>query len=348
MSSPLFTYYDAFRLFAAEDKQYELTFPTKGQVPANVAYSVRTADLAAVTARFYGQHPDAPPITGANNIGFEVPVGLSFYTPAKPGSQRIEYFTPGKWRLAVSTARDSSRTQEMALAAGGTYQVEWNRAVLSPGFTGRTSSELGVDHPWAFRRNGLMPIEVPFYTDAAGHTVTPDTETGTADGTISLYNGDQLIGTQNSPGKGIFWVGQHDSEFRLVAEANRDQQWWPLSTKVTSEWAFSAPFRQGPFDVALPLLTVRAEPPVDLGNKSPGGPVEIPLTVTRQDGPATVSGLSLEYSVDDGATWQQAPITAGKAAVTNPAGGYVSLRTKATDTEGNGVTTTVIRAYQTT
>lgn len=347
VSSPLFTYYDAFRLMAADGKQYELAFPTKGRVAVNVAYSVRTADLAAVTERFYGQHPDAPPIAGTGNIDFDVPVGLPFYAPVPPGSQRVVYFTPGKWRLAVITARDSARAGEMALAAGGTYQVEWNRAVLSPGFAGRTSSELGADHPWAFRRSTLMSVEVPFYTDAAGHTVVPDTETGTATGTTSLYTGDRLIGTQHSPGRGVFWVGQGDSEFRLVVEADRDQRWWPLSTKVTSEWAFSARFRQGPFDTPLPLLAVRAGPPVDLGNKSPSGPVEIPLSVTRQDGPATVTDLTLEYSVDDGTTWQQATVADGKAAVTNPADGFVSLRTKATDTDGNTVTTTVIRAYQT-
>jgi subtilisin family serine protease len=348
VTSPLFTYFDAYRLETADDRRFELAFPVKGRIPANLGYSVRAPDLAAVTARYYGQTEEAPPIIGASNIDFDVPVGTSFFTPVTPSSQRVEYFTPGTWQLSVSTARDSGRRQDMTLAAGGSYQAEWNRAVLSPGFTGTTGSELGENHPWAFRRSTLMSVSVPFYTDAAGHAVTSDTEAeGTTTGTTSLYSGDRLIGTHNLPGRGIFWVGQGDRRFRLVAEANRDQPWWPLSTKVSSEWTFEAGFRQGPFDTALPLLTVRAEPPVDLGNKSPGGPVEIPLTVTRQDGQATVTDLALEYSVDDGATWQHATVTAGKAAVVNPADGFVSLRAKATDTDGNTVTTTVIRAYQT-
>ncbi|MET0235537.1 MAG: hypothetical protein ABW224_12910, partial [Kibdelosporangium sp.] len=344
MTSPRFTYFDAYRL-ENEDRRLELAFPVKGRIPATTAYSVRTADLAAVTTRYYGHHPEAPPIVGATNTGFDVPVGTSFFTPVTPSSQRVEYFTPGTWTLSVAAARDSSRRQNMTLAAGGSYQVEWNRAVLSPGFTGTTESELGEHHPWALRRSSLVSVSVPLYTDAAGHTAAPDIELGTATGMTSLYSGDRLIGTQHLPGRGIFVVGQNDSQFRLVAEATRDQPWWPLSTKISSEWTFEAGFRQGPFDTPLPLLTVRAEPPVDLANRSPAGPVDIPLTVLRQDGPATVASLVAEYSTDDGTTWQQATITAGKAAVTNPAGGFVSLRTKATDTDGNTVATTVIRAY---
>jgi hypothetical protein len=102
----------------------------------------------------------------------------------------------------------------------------------------------------------------------------------------------------------------------------------------------------------LPLLTFRAKPPVDLGNRSPAGPVTIPLTVTRQDGQATASSAELEFSTDDGATWQRATVSRDaarwKADVTNPVGSFVSLRVKASDFEGNTVSTTVIRAYQTT
>jgi hypothetical protein len=60
--------------------------------------------------------------------------------------------------------------------------------------------------------------------------------------------------------------------------------------------------------------------------------------------------VAVEFSTDDGATWREAPVSrAGDrwlAQVDNPAGGFVSLRTKATDTDGNTVDQTVIRAYQ--
>jgi hypothetical protein len=89
---------------------------------------------------------------------------------------------------------------------------------------------------------------------------------------------------------------------------------------------------------------------VDITNHVPSGPVTIPITVSRQDGPATISKVELEFSTDDGATWQPTTATRDgdhwKAEVNNPSGGYVSLHTKATDTDGNTVDQKVIRAYQ--
>jgi hypothetical protein len=130
----------------------------------------------------------------------------------------------------------------------------------------------------------------------------------------------------------------------------RDQPWWPLSTTVSAEWTFQSRFKQGPFNVPLPLLSVRAEPPVDITNQAPSGQVTIPLTVSRQDGPATISNVALEFSTDDGTTWRQATTSrAGdrwQAQIDDPADGFVSLRTRASDTEGNTIAVTVIRAYQ--
>jgi hypothetical protein len=57
----------------------------------------------------------------------------------------------------------------------------------------------------------------------------------------------------------------------------------------------------------------------------------------------------VEYSFDDGATWQPAPVTrdGDRWKVNLPGGtGFASLRTTATDTSGNAVTETVIRAYR--
>jgi hypothetical protein len=188
---------------------------------------------------------------------------------------------------------------------------------------------------------------VPFYADAAGHAAGLDVDT--VSGSTSLYRDGQLLGSQNLAGKGTFWVGQNEAEYRLVTEATRNEPWWPLSTKISAEWTFRSSFRPGPFLDPLPLLAIRAEPPVNLANQSPTGPVTIPLTVTRQDGPTQITAVELEFSTDDGATWQQTTVSRSgdhwQAAVSNSTG-YVSLRTKATDTDGNAVRQTIIRAYQ--
>jgi hypothetical protein len=151
------------------------------------------------------------------------------------------------------------RVQQLALAAGSELSLSWNRAVLSPGFTGGKSDSLFGDHPWAFRRTDMMDVTVPFFTDADGHTMTPELEQTSA-GSTTIYQDGTLLGTQQLAGRGTFWVGQGKHDYRLVTDVTRDQPW--------------------------------------------------------------------QAQIDD------------------PADGFVSLRTRASDTEGNTIAVTVIRAYQ--
>jgi subtilisin family serine protease len=329
-------------------ERYELAFPSDGAIPTDVARTVRTADLAAVRTRYYGQAENTTLNISARYVTDPEQVGVTWSTPLSPGRERVEHFTPGTWNLGVHNAFDSRR-ERITLAAGSETQLSWGRAALCAGFTGGTADALFGDHPWAFRRSDMMDVTVPFFTDADGHASAPELEE-TSTGSTALYQDGKLLGTQALAGRGTFWVGQGTHDYRLVAEVARDQPWWPQSTKVSAEWTFRSGFRQGPFNVPLPLLSVRAEPPVDITNRAPSGQVVIPLTASRQDGPATISAVALEFSTDDGATWRQATVSrAGdgwRAGLDNPAGGFVSLRTKVTDTDGNTATVTVIRAYQ--
>jgi len=329
-------------------ERYELTYPSDGAIPADVARTVRTADLASVRTRYYGQPEHTTMQVTASYVTPLEPVGLTWSSPVTPGRERVEHFTPGTWTLRVHNGLDGRETQ-VTVAAGSTTQLSWDRAVLSPGFTGGTSDPLFGDHPWAFRRNDMVDVTVPFFTDADGHASAPELEE-TSSGFTTIYQDGKLLGTQQVAGRGTFWVGQNTHDYRLVTEVAREQPWWPLSTKVSAEWTFESGYRQGPFNVPLPLLSVRAEPPVDITNRVPSGQVVVPLTVSRQDGQATISTVMLEFSTDDGATWRQATVSrAGdrwRALLDNPADGFVSLRTRAADTDGNTVAMTVVRAYE--
>jgi hypothetical protein len=58
---------------------------------------------------------------------------------------------------------------------------------------------------------------------------------------------------------------------------------------------------------------------------------------------ASIPGVSF----DDGASWRRVPVVAGTAIVAHPAGaGFAALRASATDTAGNTVEQTIIRAYR--
>ena len=67
--------------------------------------------------------------------------------------------------------------------------------------------------------------------------------------------------------------------------------------------------------------------------------------------PAAVTGVTAQYSLDNGATWRQATVTGAGGAWTlafgAPAGSYVSLKVSAADAAGGKLTETVIRAFAT-
>lgn len=75
----------------------------------------------------------------------------------------------------------------------------------------------------------------------------------------------------------------------------------------------------------------------------------VPMVVEPQpDGPSgTVVDRSVEMSTDDSASWKPVQVKDGVALVPHPDGsGFVSLRARATDNNGNTVTQTITRAYR--
>jgi hypothetical protein len=125
-----------------------------------------------------------------------------------------------------------------------------------------------------------------------------------------------------------------------------------LSTSISAAWTFRSA-EAGETPVRLPLSTVRFSPRVDDNNVAPAGRAfAIPVTVERTTGSAAKANrtLTVEFSTDDGRTWQPATVRGTgdhrTAQVTNPAGaGFVSLRANATDAAGNTAAVTVLRAY---
>ncbi|WP_253885029.1 S8 family serine peptidase [Actinokineospora diospyrosa] len=329
--------------------RYELSYPATGKVPANLTYKEKTANLAAVRTAYYEGTEAEPPIASAWVEGLGGEIGTQWGLGAVAKAERTEYFTPGKWRLVVGgywgIAGDGE--ERITLERGKSYRVEWAASVLAPAFPGTISNDLGQDHPWAWRNVELIDVTVPFFTDPAGHARGADQWTGSDLGTTSLYREGKLVGTHNQPGRGVFIAGE-PGKYRLTSDIARDQPWWPTSTKVSADWSFQLP---RDIRVALPLLTVGFRPPVSLANTTPGGrEVSFPVTVARQDGVPTVSTLTVDVSYDDGATWTPTRLVrdgaAWKATVTHPASGFASLRAKATDSAGNTVDQTVIRAYR--
>ncbi|WHT21302.1 S8 family serine peptidase [Crossiella sp. CA-258035] len=329
--------------------RYELAFPATGKVPAKLDHQVRTADLAAVTNAYYGYGATEPPSVEATVDTPVGRIGAEWSSAAVASAERVEHFTPGDWELAVRSYRAESGhlLGRLRLEAGKSYRQEWNKAVNGPGFVGTTSNELGKDHPWAWAKNDKIDVIVPWWSDAAGHPREAGPGWSLDKGTTTLYDGNgQEIGRHNAPGRGVFARGVSQG-YRLVADVTRDAPWWRTSTKISATWTFPQP---NAATAPLSLLSVRYAPPVDLRNLAPGDrDFAIPVTVPRQDGPGEATSLAVDYSTDEGATWQQAKVDKTGAGwtvtVRNPAKGFVSLRAKAVD-GSRTVEQTVLKAYE--
>ncbi|MDT7796706.1 MAG: hypothetical protein QOI78_139 [Actinomycetota bacterium] len=221
--------------------------------------------------------------------------------------------------------------------------------MAGPTLRGLTVTHSGeTPRPWAWRKDRVFDMWLPVFGDGAGRPRKPESFTGDT-GSVSLWRDGVAVPAEPSgePTMATIPVPDADGAYRLTAEARRHADWWPLSTDVWVEWTFrSSSASDGN---ALPLLTARFDPVVDLRNSGPGGRLfTFPAYVERQGGGAGTK-LTVETSADDGRTWQPAAVTRmgghWTLCVRNPAKGFVSLRATASDDGGNTVWQTVLRAY---
>lgn len=338
--------------------QYQLGYVDRDG-PVATTRTVRTADLAAVPVAYHGARP-AEVYSAPTYLPGTVDALLSGGYSHQAQSRRTEYYTPGPWGLSVTgpvsgpVAWDQLAAS-VTLTRGQNPPIGWNAAVVGPSVRGSKVERDGT-RPWAKRDGDVIDVLLPMYTDGAGHPRPAGFVRGDyhgQPGVVRLYRNGTLVGEVPQAGIATFEVPKAAADYRLFAEATAaDTAEWPLSNRVSAEWTFRS--AADPRPVALSLLAVRYAPVVDLTNAAPAGrQVRIPVTVERQDGspPASVTALTVEVSTDDGATWQPpgAFVKKGDAwelTVANPGRGHVSLRARATDSAGNSVTQTVIRAYR--
>jgi hypothetical protein len=177
-------------------------------------------------------------------------------------------------------------------------------------------------------------------------------------GATLLSDEHDVIGTQVT-------VPAAGRRYRVLYEQHRAAPWIRLGTAATTEWGFASArpaVRTAPAGwicpdgdgecAVLPLLVPSYEVATDgQGRVAAGaGTVVVGFTATEGAPMSPVDQGTVSWSTDDGATWQVAPVHAlgagqFSAAVTNPAGGTVSLRVTGRDRAGNTITQTLVRAY---
>ncbi|GAA0220692.1 hypothetical protein GCM10010492_18500 [Saccharothrix mutabilis subsp. mutabilis] len=334
---------------------YHLFYPEQGALPAGKTYRVRKADLAEVKAQYRSSGADGmvgqrvyPTRNGAiHNSGMlldEVvvaPVSRTEYYSA--GNGIGWYREHGIGRMFGPDARDPeagnwSDHEPVTYQPGHSYHTTWNPAVASPRLRGTSVV------PWAVgggvRRTGdeIDARISPFATRTA-----VESWRRTASGSLTLTRNGIPVGTATNPWQARWPVTADPATYALTVTATRTAPQVQLSSAVTTTWTFtSSAATSGP----LPLLEVDYTIPLDLRNSAKANvPLPVRFTATRQAGAGTTTlrDLKAYASFDDGATWLPVRSFVPRG---GKAGGHVSLRVVATDTDGNTVDQTVLRAYR--
>ncbi|HEU4423709.1 MAG TPA: S8 family serine peptidase [Pilimelia sp.] len=329
-----------------------LTWREKGRAFAGLTKRVTMADLATVEAHHSAQGSTAGGVYLAANWADGAPVFLGHFAPARLPGQRLEYTNAhdgARWRRVLVEGDGTGPSGNVLdsplarLKPGKRYVEKRNRAVYGPGFAPPVWPDL-----WLTRAGDTMTLVPPLLNDQLNWTGG----SGFDEYRITLDLDGQRVLDEPLAGLRVV-VPPGAAAYRVGAEVTRAAP-NVLSTKVSCVWTFRSGTVAGDKPVPLPVSAVRFRPALDAQNTAPAGAAfEVPFEVQRHPGSAagTVRTLTVEVSYDDGATWQDVRVTRygqrGTAFLEHPAGaGFVSLRANATDTAGNTVSQTVIRAYR--
>ncbi len=214
----------------------------------------------------------------------------------------------------------------------------------------------GVPGMDSTREGDNLRIRVPEFVDSqAGHYGfnEGDDQAGPATTSAKLFRDGKLVSEQPYA-FGTFPAGADPATYRLEESVRRDSPEWLFGTSTQTSWTFRSARSAAP--ALLPLLQLDYAVDADSGNRLPAGRrARIGLTARFQDGMAApdVRSVKAWASYDDGKTWRTVDVKrAGKsyeATIDHPSLGatnsYVALRVQATDTAGNAVDQTVLRAY---
>lgn len=349
---------DVGGLWATPDARvtYNLGWFQPGTLTTGFTRQIRDADLARVHSTYRAQadrkqatkvwvvrDPELDISTGFG-LSFGLPLTRTEFHNTENGTEWLADFE--QWSLVKKVRRTESLLSGGVLnhEAGQSYTEDWNSAVFGPGLAGPDLA--------AFRGGDTISIGIPLFSDA---TVDRRGLSLVDSGTTTLHRDATLIGQSPGAGIGQFDVPESLGNYRLATQATRKGV-SELSTRISCVWTFTSvrppddPKGKGKGGEPLPLMVVRFAPPdLDDENEQHADSALVPFTVQRQPGvPASeLTQLTVESSTDDGQTWRAVQVTGNVAQIDHPRRArYISLRARATDSSGNTVDQTVIRAYR--
>jgi subtilisin family serine protease len=325
---------------------YTLFFPERGRMVTGYRRSVADRELAKVRADFALAQPGTAgtkrvrtglPDLGVGNFGsytrFSLPFTRIEYYNTDPGVESAGDFQEWLGEDQLSFVMESSGTR---YRVGRAYRERWNRGVFGPALPPTTFLWSGAQ-----RTGDTISLDLPRFGDGAGRPG----DSASAGRSTALFRD----GTKIADAGGEITVPPGDASYRLELRTDRGAP-FALSTKSDIAWTFRSARPGSATPVVLPLWAFRFTPELDQYNTAPANGVHaVPVQVIAQPGadPGRLVSRTVEASFDDGATWKAVRLKGGAALVAHPAGsGFVSLRAKAADSDGNKVEQTILRAYR--
>ncbi|MPZ82540.1 MAG: S8 family serine peptidase [Actinophytocola sp.] len=326
---------------------YDLLLPEAQRVPASLTYDINRRNTAEIATRYRAdtsvvgtdvRHISRPWPTFSVGFAREIPRPLTrtYYVSANDTDW---------WHIAWSNYPFDGEFHSgyTRYQPKTTLSEDWFGRVSRPGATALLDTR-------ATRTDDELELAILPFSDAGGH------HGWAAAGDVlstKLYSGSTLLAQTTAAPIGTFPVLAEPATYRLVFNGKRDNAWSRYSTETNTTWTFAS--RRGEEHPALPQVGYDLD--LDTYNQAPErstfGFTVNAGHVPGVDGPA-IRTVKAWVSFNDGATWKKVDLTAQGAGsfgatVKHPrlasTSGAVSLRVAATDTAGNSIDQTIIRAY---
>ncbi|WP_208115971.1 S8 family serine peptidase [Labedaea rhizosphaerae] len=331
---------------------YDLMHTWNNDLPKDMVVHASKANLARIDETFAGAVHEGR----GEEWRYDFPVysewGIGNYVPLAADSHRTDWVSTdgaNRWGHEVTDGVLNAWGVSRKYQPGSVTRDEWFTPVQRP--------YLNNNYLGPTRTDDQFRVDVPGYGNADHVGAAQDTQLSPQ--TVTLYQGDKQLGVSDN---GLIMYANAPSagplRYRLVVENHRDASISPYSSSTSTTWSFTSAAAKvaGERDL-LPLLQIRYNLEPDgsgvVSRKSEFGvtveqraPVSVGLVETPVAGGGSPGAPRVTVSYDDGATWT--PLTAdrkGRYRLNAPeAAQFAALRVTATDSAGNSVEQTVIRA----
>lgn len=326
---------------------YDLLLPEVQRVPASLTYDINRKNTAEIATTY---RADTPVLgTDVRHISRPWPTFSVGFAREIPRPLSRTYYVSANdtywWHLAWSNYPFDGEFHSgyTRYQPKTTLSEDWFGRVSRPGATALLDTR-------ATRTDDELELAILPFSDAGGH------HGWAAAGDVlstKLYTGATLLAQTTAAPIGTFPVLAEPATYRLVFNGKRNNAWSRYSTETNTTWTFAS--SRGAAHPALPQVDYDLD--LDRYNQAPEKSTYT-FTVTAGhipgvDGPA-IRTVKAWVSFNDGGTWKKVDLAAQdagsfQATVKHPklanTSGAVSLRVSATDTAGNSIDQTIVRAY---